>query len=229
MYSKIHNCVSDNVINIECYVEYICYQVFQSTEKPGFFFLQSPGWEEPDQCPDKSNIVNEIVTTNGSIQSCPSNYTYHDWRGDEKTIENIDWTYFFCHRNKKCIHQEARCDLHPNPSCIYYDNESEQFRAEDEENCLDEYKRKKIVEKSANFKCHHSIHNESSPAVLATVFNYTLRRNIYNKTIIPNGTVVHAYGTRCDGTIQCFDGSDEDGCSLSATKTIAIGKSNRHQ
>ena len=185
-----------------------------------------------------------MVKTNGSIQSCPSNYTYYDFLGVENTIENIDWTYFVCHHNKKCIHQEARCDLHPNPSCIYYDNESEQFRAEDEENCLNEYKGKKIVEKSANFKCHHSIHNESSPAVLATVFNYTLRRLlavkgdqinarerslIYNKTIILNGTVVHAYGTRCDGTIQCFDGSDEDGCSLSATKTIAIGKSNRHQ
>ena len=141
-------------------------------KKPVFFFLHSPVWEEPGQCPDKSNIVNEMVTTNGSIQPCPSNYTYINYRGDEKTIENIDWTYFFCHHNKKCIHQEARCDLHPNPSCIYYDNESEQFRAEDEENCLDEYKRKKIVEKSANFKCHHSIHNESSPAVLATVFNY---------------------------------------------------------
>ena len=33
--------------------------------------------------------------------------------------------YNFCHRTKKCIHPDARCDLHPHHACVYKDQKGE--------------------------------------------------------------------------------------------------------
>ena len=33
--------------------------------------------------------------------------------------------YNFGHRTKKCIHPDARCDLHPHHACMYKDQKGE--------------------------------------------------------------------------------------------------------
>ena len=71
-------------------------------------------------------------------------------------------------------------------------------------------------------------------AVFAKVFNWVFERfkppsgSFDYASVIPKGTIVHAFGTRCDGVPQCYDGSDEEGCSFSATQYFAIGKCSKN-
>ena len=67
----------------------------------------------------------------------------------------VTWQWFRCEVNKKCIHSQSRCDLHPHPACVYNNTETGKMVAEDEEGCLNpdykySYKAKGLIEPSAN-------------------------------------------------------------------------------
>ena len=67
---------------------------------------------------------------------------------------------------------DSRCDLHPHSECIY---EKDGITvAEDEEGCFDEYKRKGLVAKTANFICSSGSqdHNIMSLAVLSDIYDW---------------------------------------------------------
>ena len=92
--------------------------------------------------------------------------------------------------------------------------------AEDEENCLEEYKKKSLIPQTANFQCISPIHNSNSSAILSTVYN---RGFEFNVTVIGSGTMVRMWGTRCDGNDDCFDEIDETDCGWSTFQTVFVG------
>ena len=67
-----------------------------------------------------------------------------------KNLVNQTW---ICTKSRKCIHIRSRCDQHPHPSCVYEkvgkDGKKRKF-AEDEDNCISEYKEKGFVPKVIN-------------------------------------------------------------------------------
>ena len=125
----------------------------------------------------------------------------------------VDWTWFKCLETGKCIHIDSRCDLHPNPECIYEKNGI--MVAEDEEECLDEYKRKGLLARSANLICQSPFHNSLTPAIFSNDFR--------NRTVIPTGTIVQIVSTRCDGFYECFNNEDEYKCGEGKIETTTIG------
>ena len=149
-----------------------------------------------------------------------SNYFFHG------SIEAAppSWTWFHCRNTQKCIHIDSRCDLHPNPACIY---EKDGIRvAEDEEGCFDEYKRKGLVSKSAKRICSSPDHNIMSPTVTSnTHYVVDMKKHYkYNVTVIPSGTTVQIQGVRCDGVSNCWDGCDELFCGFNTFHIAGIGK-----
>ena len=93
--------------------------------------------------------------------------------------------------------------------------------AEDEVGCSDsDYKIRGLIPKSANFVCQSKQHNQHSPAIRATIFNWTLRNSgsdwdesyFPNVTIIPGGTIVNVFSTRCDKIAECWGNADEYNC-----------------
>jgi hypothetical protein len=93
--------------------------------------------------------------------------------------------------------------------------------AEDEVGCSDsDYKIRGLIPKSANFGCQSKQHNRNSSAILATIFNYTLYNSgrsssksyFPNVTIIPGGTIVNIFSTRCDKITECWGNADENNC-----------------
>ena len=96
--------------------------------------------------------------------------TYHNPLVDDQTQGEgvpVNWTWFHCKATQRCIHNSQRCNLHPHPDCIY---EKYGVRvAEDEEGCFTEYKRKGLLQDSANFICQSPFHNKHSKPVLSTV------------------------------------------------------------
>ena len=119
---------------------------------------------------------------------------------------DVTWDWFPCHQKNKCIHSSNRCNLHPHPECIYMNRDGEMV-GEDEEGCLEDYKTNGLVAPSATFPCQSKTHNESSTAILSTIFNWTLtkvqgsrvRNMLYEKIlIIPIGTIVNILSTRCN-------------------------------
>ena len=79
----------------------------------------------------------------------------------------VTWDWFHCEITQKCIHGSNRCDLHPNPECIY--EKGGIMVSEDEEECLEEYKLRGLIQKSAAFECPSLDHNKMSPAIQSTV------------------------------------------------------------
>ena len=78
---------------------------------------------------------------------CGETYHYLNFRGHmKKTL--ADWRWFSCTMSRKCVHSNSRCDEHPHPSCIF-EKDGMKF-AEDEDNCLSEYKEKGFVPKVIN-------------------------------------------------------------------------------
>jgi hypothetical protein len=96
----------------------------------------------------------------------------------------IDWEWFRCEVNQKCIHPKSRCDLHPHPACVYNNTETGKNKtetgemvAEDEEGCLQEgkYRDNGLIDASANLECDSPVHNKDSAAIFinSPVFNWT--------------------------------------------------------
>ena len=118
--------------------------------------------------------------------------------------------------------------MHPNPECIY-ENENGDKLSEDEEDCLEEYKLKGLIKESAAFECPSPDHNKMSPAILSTVFNFSIGAYENDVTVIPDGVVVMTYGTRCDGKIDCWNGEDEDMCGFNTFVTFGAGNVSNSQ
>ena len=143
----------------------------------------------------------------------------------DKTI-NVDWKWFHCLQTKKCIHINGRCDLHPHPACTFK-NENGEMVAEDEENCSDIYKEKGLVSKSSNYECISPIFNNDSATTLFKEWKdkgYSPEYYGLNLATFGKGTLVRILATKCDGHEECWNGTDEADCGLSAIKTIFIGK-----
>ena len=131
-----------------------------------------PNEEFLSGCSDSSGITMLAnKTSNTSNPQCGSTYhnQYIDWNTNG-TGAPVNWIWFHCKATQRCIHNSHRCNLHPHPDCIY---EKDGVRvAEDEEGCLTEYKRKGLIQESANFVCQSRVHNTQSEPVLSTVFIY---------------------------------------------------------
>ena len=105
--------------------------------------------------------------------------------------------------------------------------------AEDEEGCLEEYKTNGLVSPSAEFLCQSKTHNKKSPAILATIFDWTLRNSgsswveshVPNVLVIMEGVIVNILSTRCDGISECLYGKDEYGCGIKRWHNILAGNS----
>ena len=103
--------------------------------------------------------------------------------------------------------------------------------AEDEEGCLEEYKTNGLVSPSAEFLCQSKTHNKKSPAILATIFDWTLRNSgsswveshVPNVLVIMEGVIVNIWSTRCHGVSECLDGKDEHDCGMKRWLTILAG------
>ena len=132
------------------------------------------------------------------------------------------WLWFQCTNTQKCIHIDSRCDMHPNPACIY--EKDGVMVAEDEEGCFDEYKRKNLVSKEVNVICSSGSqdHNAMSPVVIACIFDGMT--SCIDGIVIPKGTTVQIPGIRCDGILNCWDGIDEKYCGMTFLQTVEIGK-----
>ena len=156
-------------------------------------------------------------STTSSDKPCDgSNYFYQGQNMEAPT----SWLWFQCINTQKCIHIDSRCDMHPNPACIY--EKDGVMVAEDEEGCIDEYKRKNLVSKKVNVICSSGSqdHNTMSPAVMANTWEEG-----YNTIVIPKGTTVQIPGIRCDGILNCWDGIDEKYCGgMTFLQTVEIGK-----
>ena len=149
-------------------------------------------------------------------QACGDEYVI-----DEYTSVNVTWEWFHCKVSQKCIHASSRCDLHPHPECIY--EKDGVLVSEDEEDCFEVYKLKRLIKESAAFECPSLDHNKKSPAILSTVYNATIYDYVYDVTVIPHGVIVMIKGTRCDGTIDCWNGEDEDMCGFNTFVTFGAG------
>ena len=111
--------------------------------------------------------------------------------------------------------------MHPNPECIF--EKDGVLVSEDEEDCLEEYQLKGLIDKSATFECPSPDHNKMSPATLSTVWDATNHEYEYNSNVIPDGVVVKILGTRCDGKIECWNGEDEYKCGFNTFVTFGAG------
>ena len=134
----------------------------------------------------------------------------------------MKWKWFHCTKTNKCVHEESKCNLHPHKDCIYQNDHGEMI-AEDEENCLEEYKRKGLIPKTANFPCLSPIHNSNSSAILSNVYNRTTYIIVPDVPVIGFGTIVRMWGTRCDGNIDCWKGIDEADCGFSTFQSLFVG------
>ena len=135
--------------------------------------------------------------------------------------------YNFGHRTKKCIHPDARCDLHPHPACTYL-NEKGETEAEDEENCNEDYVNKGLVPRTVNMECISPVHNIDSPAIRNYPKNIPIRwkeKNwLLHLQVIPKGTITQTLATKCDGHKECWQGKDEVDCDdLDPGTTVLIG------
>ena len=95
--------------------------------------------------------------------------------------------------------------------------------SEDEEDCFKEYKLKGLIKQSADFECPSPDHNKMSLAILSNVYNWINHVTEHNVTVIPAGVLVMIKGTRCDGTIDCWNGEDEDMCGFNTFVTFGAG------
>ena len=109
---------------------------------------------------------------------------------------------------------------------------------EDQEDCLEAYKEKGLIDKSANMVCDSPIHNRDTAAILSTVFNWTkylttkkegydyeaLGKSYENNVIvIEGGTTVQIQAVKCNGITECWKGVDDSDCGFSTFETMIFG------
>ena len=140
----------------------------------------------------------------------------------------VTWQWFRCEVNKKCIHSQSRCDLHPHPACVYNNTETGKMVAEDEEGCLNpdykySYKAKGLIEPSANLKCDSPVHHNGTRAIHSTVFNWTTYLFKKNEEVMMKGVPVQIQAVKCNGVPECRKGVDEAGCGFSTFETMIFG------
>jgi hypothetical protein len=119
----------------------------------------------------------------------------------------------------------------PNAACTFKNKTTGETIVEDEDDC--DYQAKGLISDSATHPCQSKNHNEKSSAVLSTFFNWTLRNAGYSLKesfqyklpVIAQGAIINIKATRCDGIMECGDGSDENnGCGMEVDDTILAGK-----
>ena len=183
-----------------------------------------PDWGSPYDgygCPDHSDKVKDSNPKTPN-DPCGGDYTYIT----RANPVSVSWDWFHCVKSGKCIHLSGRCDMIPNPACIFENKTTGKTIVEDEEGC--DYQAKGLISNSATYQCESKNNNKDSLAVNSTVFNWTIGRNgdyMPNQTVIPAGTIINIKATRCDGVIECGDGSDEKWCGgMELYETILTGK-----
>ena len=183
-----------------------------------------PVWGDPDDkygCPDNSDKVKD---SNPETPNDPCGGDYA-WRKGANPVP-VSWDWFYCTKSKKCIHHSGRCDKIPNPACIFENKTSGETIVEDEDDC--DYRDKGLISNSATYQCQSKNHNNDSLEVQSTVYDRTIGRfgkSLLNQTVIPAGTIITIKATRCDGVIECGDGSDEkNGCGMEVENTMLAGK-----
>ena len=186
-----------------------------------------PDWGDPNYgCPDHSDKVKDPNPETPDDPCGGNSYTYEDGL----VTETVDWDWFHCNQSQKCIHHSGRCDMIPNSACTFKNKTTGQTIVEDEDGC--DYQAKRLISKSATYPCQSKNHNNDSLAVLSTFFNQTLYNSgsseedglQYNQTVITPGAIVNISATRCDGVVECVNGSDENDCGMKVEKTILAGK-----
>ena len=152
----------------------------------------------------------------------------------------VDWDWFRCEVNQKCIHPKSRCDLHPHPACVYNNTETGKNKtetgemvAEDEEGCLQKYRDNGLIDASANLECDSPVHNKDSAAIVinSTVFNWTksdatndfISSFEENVIVIEGATTVQIQAVKCSGISECWKGVDELDCGFSTFETMFYG------
>ena len=192
-----------------------------------FVFISLTDWGYPstsiDDATCNDNTDKVMNSTTSSDKPCDgSNYFSNGYNIEAPT----SWLWFQCINNQKCIHIDSRCDMHPNPACIY--EKDGVMVAEDEEGCFDEYKRKNLVSKIINVICSNGSHdhNTMSPAVMTTTYDWVNDEYI-DVIVIPKGTTVQIPGIRCDGIYNCWDGIDEEFCGFTPFHTVGIGNNSK--
>ena len=151
---------------------------------------EDPGYDITPTCDDNSDkVMNSSMNPENPCDG--SNYFWHGSNIKAPT----SWGWYYCRNNQKCIHIDGRCDLHPNPACIY--EKDGIMVAEDEEGCFENYKWKGLLAKSANVICSSSDHNKLSPAVISTIYSglhgMFLEWEIKQKVFSPSDNVFHVY------------------------------------
>ena len=137
----------------------------------GQSLLENNGWGYGTEylrngCVDHSDV--SMVASKTTKPACGNVYTSeYISKLDYPDGIPVDWTWFHCKNTQRCIHNSQRCNLHPHPDCIY--EKDGVLVAEDEEECFNEYKRKLLAERSANFICQSPFHNQESKAILSNV------------------------------------------------------------
>ena len=113
----------------------------------GYVFVFSVWTQKDRSCNDMSHIVMDMDENN----ECGETYHYIDQSGQMQQT-SADWTWYPCTKSgkRKCIHISSRCDQHPHPSCVY-EKDGMKF-AEDEDNCISEYKEKGFVPQVINYR-----------------------------------------------------------------------------
>ena len=110
----------------------------------------------------------------------------------------------------------------PNPACIFENETTGETIVEDEDGC--DYQAKGLISDSATYPCQSKNHNNDSKAVLSTVNNRGPIQYNFPVIVIAQGAIVNISATRCDGIIECVNGSDENDCVMKVEKTILAGK-----
>ena len=185
-------------------------------------------WGHPEYgCPDHSDKVKDPNPETPDDPCGGDSYKYEEYRDPVP----VPWDWFHCVKSGKCIHPSGRCDMIPNPACIFENKTTGETIVEDEDGC--DYISKGLTSNSATLDCPSKSHNKNSSAVLSTFFNWTLKNSgsswedsyQYKLQVIPAGTIVNIKATSCDGVIECFDDSDEPWCGkMELYETILIGK-----
>ena len=110
------------------------------------------------------------ISTKMRLNELPSSLSCGNIYIDQQNRKlNVKWKWFSCERSQTCIHIDNRCDLHPHPDCLY--EYKGVWIAEDEEDCIDEYKRKNLVQRSANLKCPSAMHNSKTAPIKAAILD----------------------------------------------------------